>query len=102
MNKVELKNKIFIEGFDTQWQYRKRLYGNTGISNSVELIYQGKTSEMPEELASQCCKYHTIYEGSVHYKEYGNITWATYPYIEAKESIQSACNKEFCIIYKTK
>jgi hypothetical protein len=68
--KIELKPNIFIEGFDTEYQYRQRLYGNSGISNSIELLYQGKTSKMIEKLT--------------------------------EESIQSACNQEYCIIYKTK
>lgn len=100
MSKIELKQGIFIEGFDDikDWQDRNII---NAVFKDVKEIYSGKTSEIPEEIASQCCKYHTIYEGNIHYKEYGNITWSTYPYIEAKESIQSACNKEYCIIYKT-
>lgn len=101
MNKIELKPEIFIEGFDKEWEYRQRLYGNKGISNSIELLYQGRTNKIHEELASQCCKYQNSYEGKPFYKEYGGITWATYPHEKAKESIQSACQNEFCIIYKT-
>ena len=40
--KTEFTPNIFIEGFDTEYQYRQKLYGNSGINNSIELLYQGK------------------------------------------------------------
>ncbi|MCK9575566.1 MAG: hypothetical protein M0R51_06375 [Clostridia bacterium] len=95
MNKIYVKKDIFIEGFDNEWQYRQKLYGKTGISNSVELLYQGKTSEISEELAikiaekGELCEFYWDYNLDDYSK---NIT--------AKESIQSACDKEYCIIYK--
>ena len=97
--KTNLKENIWIEGFDecvlgTQFKLKDGII-------PTNAIYFGKTSEIPEELASQCCKYQNSYEGEPFYKEYGDITWATYPYETAKESIQSACQNEFCIIYKT-
>lgn len=102
MNKTELKPGIFIEGFDDIALWNQKIcYLGQVSEKDIELLYSGKTSEIPEELASQCCKYQNSYEGEPFYKEYGDITWATYPYITAKESIQSACQNEFCIIYKT-
>ena len=99
--KTNLKNEIWIEGFDTTNELvSKKEYFPIIDGKLQNIIYSGKTSGIPEELASQCCKYQNSYEGEPFYKEYGDATWATHPYETAKESIESACNKEYCIIYK--
>ena len=108
--KVKLKDSIWIEGFVTQTGVDLELLSDNKSflrdcifdEFNSNLLYEGKTSEIPEELASQCCKYQNSYEGEPFYTEYGDITWGTYPYETAKESIQSACQSEFCIIYKTR
>ena len=98
--KVELKEGIFIEGSsNVEYFYGLEAWVNHYGSG---VIYQGKTSEIPEELASQCCKYQNSYEGEPFYKKYGDVIWTIYPYKTAKESIQSACQNEYCIIYKTR
>lgn len=68
------------------------------------LSYSGKTSEIPEELAKKYVRLLTP----------GHIIslWQNYKYsipqqvcftkCSAKESIQSACPEEYCIIYEIK
>jgi hypothetical protein len=99
--KTELKTNIFIKGFDTEEAFRNKLYGTKGIRRSIELIYQGKTDEIPEELAKEICykrphvNTYLKYNGSGHF-------------FTAKESIQSAVTETtghvypFIIIYKNK
>lgn len=73
-------------------------------------MYYGKTSEMPEELAQNCVESYSITSGPliipnkiVKYKTYGPVCHSIYyPFKTAKESIQSACTENFCIIFKIK
>lgn len=69
--KVNLKDNIWIEGFDniSTWNTKLCYFGQVS-EKQIEVIWRGKTSEIPEEIA--------------------------------KESIQSACDKHYCIIYKNK
>ena len=108
MSKIELKLGIFIEGFDEEYQYRQRLYGNTGISNSVKLLYQGKTSEIPEEITRSVCELQDVFNTPEYinqnidrYKNY-EVTKYTWYDCTVKESIKSACPQKYCIIYKIK
>lgn len=102
MSRIELKPGIFIEGFDEEYQYRQRLYGNKGISNSTELLYQGKTNEISEELAKECAELLTPKHPISLWRnyKYDKPQPASFTKCTAKESIQSACDKEYCIIYK--
>lgn len=99
MSRIELKPRIFIEGFDEEYQYRQRLYGNTGINNSVELLYKGRTLEMPKKLAANCVTPPLTTEGYFMYIDY---TEKTLGFETVKESIKSACPQKYCIIYKIK
>lgn len=90
--KVNLKDNIWIEGII-----------NDGISRllptGVDYIYQGKTSEIPEELAKECLNTHYDgYCGRIYYGKMYNEFLSNNPI----ESIQSACPEKYCIIYKTK
>ena len=94
--KTNLKDNIWIEGFDTEsdlkYHHRRRT------------IYAGRTSEIPEKLIEECAELlspnHPI------------SLWRNYKYDKpqpvsiaratAKQSIQSACDKPYCVIYKTK
>lgn len=98
--KTELKPNIFIEGFDSESEFRRRMYGRKGISFSVDLIYQGKTSDVPEEIAEKYTGKHL----DSFWKDYSEpIHNIDYLWVEtAKESIESACKQEWCVIYKTK
>ena len=99
MNKVCLKQDIFIEGFDSN----QRLISNQYLlANNIKLVlYSGKTSEIPEELARECISFidNPMDNGrNIPFKNYShNFLGVT----TDKESIQSACSQEFCIIYKT-
>jgi len=95
--KIKLKQGIFIEGFD------ESIYldcaSDIGI-NLYVVIYKGKTSEISEELAKICVKY-----SGNSIKDY-TLSKEPHPQVydnkfNAKESIQSACNQKYCIIYKT-
>ena len=98
MERVNLKDDIFIDGFDSELSAV-----STGASmwfgvNMELLLYAGKISEIPEELAKECVKnwrcdgLYNNYKIVPQYEEYLFKT--------AKESIQSACQEEYCIIYK--
>ena len=65
-------------------------------------MYAGKTSEVPEELAKGCVEY---FIQRCKYKNYNpdkliegiKLNGFNYPL----QSIESACESEYCIIYKT-
>ncbi len=116
--KTNLKENIWIEGFDTEKHKNSLL--DTWYKED-ELLWHGKTSEISEELAKQ------FVQRFVDYKDYSGENTRVYDYIDssmndserklnwirggrkttlfwhltAKKSIQSACNKPYCIIYKT-
>ena len=99
MPKVNLKDNIFIEGFDNELDVYDRSIDLCIDLGNFSILYEGKTSEIPEELldfllSEDCPKEESHY----NYKDFlGNLCIHT----TAKESIQSACDKEYCIIYKT-
>lgn len=86
--KTNLKDNIWIEGFNSF----------TGLSFAlvagVKPIYSGKTSEISEELAKECVEWSEFDKDILSYYHYSKA------FKTAKESIQSACDKEYCIIYK--
>lgn len=107
---INLKDNIWIEGFDSELFMQSNLYSLKCLV--YEEIYSCKTSEIPEEIAKECviefglCKGYELDDGTIlnedvsfgfkNYKEgFGELDFKT-----AKESIQSACDKEYCIIYK--
>ena len=63
----------------------------------INLIYSGKASEISEEIAEEFVEWSEFDKGI---KQYYNYIDDYYPHRTAKESIQSACDKEYCIIYK--
>lgn len=90
MSKLNLKDNIWIEGFTREelFDLSKEDWRNIVDDVSVDkMLYSGKTSEIPEELAKQIFDWG--YDDlELHFES-------------LDESIQSACDKEFCIIYKT-
>lgn len=105
MERVNLKDDIFIDGFDSELSAV-----STGASmwfgkNMELLLYAGRTSEIPEELAEEyACR---IIENTIgadlplEFKGnwYNHIDYCNHCKT-AKQSIQSACPEEYCIIYK--
>jgi len=98
--KTNLKDNIWIEGFDDRYECACMAY------NGFPLLYEGKTSEIPEELAKECVSKmisnNPPLDQEIKFRgKYYNYSSISNYCKTATESIQSACNKEFCIIYKT-
>lgn len=102
MSKVNLKDDIWIEGFDSIDLANYFLKGvNYTQSKDKYVVYVGKTSEIPEEVAKECV--FEIISTSYPYRQYClEFKNRTALFVNAKQSIQSACDKPYCIIYKTK
>lgn len=88
--KVNLKDNIWIEGFDSNVPIGKF----DGKHQDDNVIYFGATSEIPEEIARLCMDVE--HYGSVECFSYKGIQLIT----TATKAIQSACSKPYCIIYK--
>lgn len=104
--KIELKEKIFIAGCKSLFELRQSLFPkNVIIPFDAKIIYKGKISEIPEEIVKESVDYDR-YLGFRKYNIPAHIKikdWtANWGFTSAKESIQSACPEEYCIIYKTK
>ena len=98
MSRIELKEGIFIEGFNSKRSFILKL--SKGYYIDYPILYKGKTSEIPEVIAKSCVKKSSRPITKEGYKNY--FKSEPYWYWTAKESIQSACPEEYCIIYKTK
>ena len=95
--KVNLKDNIFIEGFDNQLDvYNSSIDLCLNLGN-FSILYEGKSSEIPEDLVKKCVTKTRLR----NFKNYKTFRFCGLPFT-AKESIQSACDKEYCIIYKIK
>lgn len=97
---TQLKEGIFIERFDTTEEVYEGLKKNDLYAGSPNKIYMGKTSEISEGLVSNYVSYIDNPENNdknIHFKNYNHSFLGVET---AKESIKSACNKEYCIIYK--
>lgn len=93
MTKVNLKNNICIEGFDTADECFTPVaqFHPDKLDN---VLYEGRTSEILEELAREYVHIGVLTGNCKNYQSGFNI------FETARESIQSACDKEFCVIYK--
>ena len=95
--KTQLKDSIWIEGFDTMQSIDYcELLDAMSLCGIKSYIYKGKTSDIPEELAKECVHVGVLTDNCKDYQSGFNI------FETAKESIKSACSQEYCIIYKTK
>lgn len=106
MSKVNLKDNIWIEGFDKLSEMQIRLL-TLPDSQFKAVIYDNKTSEIPEDLVKEICELQDVFNTKEYidqnvdrYKNY-KVTEYTWYDCTAKESIQSACPEKYCIIYKT-
>lgn len=95
-----LKNGIIIGGYPTLSLVYDAILTRGGERG---IIYKGKTSGISEELASKYCDwtFWDEYPEIRRYYNYGKRVAVSYPFLTAKESIQSACPQPYCIIMKT-
>lgn len=114
--KINLKDGIWISGFDQESLFS---IGFADLYKTAEILYVGKTSEIPEELAKEVVRHEGLEAGTqmddgeilsedyfIGYKQYEeNIDLSTAKlllshFTTAKESIKSACKDDHCLIYK--
>jgi hypothetical protein len=115
---INLKNNIWIEGFDTEIELFRFWHRNVHIFNGddkdLQEIYFGKTSDIPEDIANDVVTYIMLSTG-IFYLNYRKMVELRKPIRQrnrshneiiwepmcktAIESIQSACNQEYCIIF---
>lgn len=103
MDKVILKENIWIEGFVSELSAV-----STGSSmwfgkGMEDLIYAGKTKDIPTDVANESV--HAYYLGSNFVGDYEHCEFGIENvkkmFHTSKEAIESVCNDEFCLIYKT-
>jgi len=103
-----LKQDIYIAGFDNTAELQDFILYTWGIMPPV--LYEGKTLDLTEEDASNYVSYMNRID------DFGNVyrTYRRYPagnyevqslthqfsYKTALDSIATACNKEYCLIFK--
>ena len=91
---INLKNNIYIEGFNSDLILQ--------LKNKKSIIYKGMTSDIPESLATTVLDW-MFWDERIErkrYKNYNEPVIVAFPYIDYKDSIKSACNKPYCVIYK--
>lgn len=101
MTITNTKDNIFIEGFD---DYLSLMSWTNCALNPIHwqnIIYSGKTSEIPEELAREYISFIDNPENNGKDIPFKNYSHRFLGVKTAKESIQSACNQNYCVIYKT-
>jgi hypothetical protein len=97
-----LKDNIWIEGFR---DLANLAWDIVAEKSRGKEIYIGKTSSISEELAIKCVQYYFPFDGCYD-KSFKNYEQNDHPFKSnsfcktALESIQSACNQEYCIIFK--
>jgi hypothetical protein len=94
--KTYLKENIYINGFDDIVELYYKSADICIDSGNFAILYEGKTSDISEEIAEQYANKGELCE------YYWNEQLDDYDRnISAKESILSACSEEYCIIYKS-
>ena len=114
---VNLKSNIWIEGFypditENGFDAKDKLMGfliknffdKDNLDKLDDVLYEGKTLDIPEDVASMFCDW-TFWDEKDQkerrrYYNYGERSVVSYPFLSAKESIESACNAEYCVVYK--
>lgn len=101
MKSINLRDNIWIEGFERKSLIYDRILQ---LGGEQDILYKGKTSEIPEDLAKKCVHFYFPFDHDYTklFKDYLLEDESINNFNTAKESIQSACDKEYCIIYKTK
>lgn len=101
--KKDLGTGYTIEGIDSVNPGEQFYLEDGSIPQSI--LYFGLTKEMPEIVASKCAKLLAeINNKPAFYQNYKyNLPQpVSFTKCKATESIVSACDKPYCIIYKTK
>lgn len=94
-NPINLKEDIWICGLTYIIDTHNAMYGVDSV------FYAGKTSEIPEEIAKEILEIDEQisrweHPNDIFYKDYsGGVS-----HCDFRDAIQSACNKEFCIVFK--
>ena len=114
---VNLKDNVWIEGFDKEIDIAYYELAEAIGSGLKDFIYKGKTSDITEEIAKEVllshpyssaqCECYFEYDNpeldldntSCQCRDNPNKSRSDYLW-DWKESIQSACNQEYCIIFK--
>lgn len=96
---INTKDDIWVEGFDDKNQINGFIIFSELLDYGEKIIYEGKTSDIPEEIAKECIDKNFFGNLSVYWDYLkGCASW--------EKSIQSALTKpdgtvyEFCIIFK--
>lgn len=100
--KKDLGTGYTIEGIDSIGNCYDRC---EELVESHILLYSGKTHSIPEIIARKCAKLLVEIDNKpVFYQNYNyNLPQpVSFTKCKATESIISACDKPYCIIYKTK
>ena len=97
--KTNLGTGYIIEGFNTLKEVVREQIGRDKTKEFRETLYEGKTSEIPEDIAKECV---TLYHEGQEDETYTNYSGFEFYCLTLLESIQSACNQTYCIIYKEK
>ena len=100
--KTQLKDSIWIEGFDKLSEVYAFKDNMCIVGEVVPYIYIGKTAEISEVLAKECVEILAKTSLGNFYRnyQYNKPQPVSFTKCAAKESIQSACSQEYCIIYK--
>ena len=97
---TDLETGYIIEGFNVG--KKASLYDRVlQLGGRQNILYDGKTSEIPEEIAGKVCNFGNRFDG-IKFQDYSEDAWVKYAFEEPLDSILSACTQPYCIIYKQK
>lgn len=95
-----LKDNIWIEGFDNLSQMWDKFWN---LKKTNHIYYAGAISEVNEDEAKKYVYNYSVEDPKTDdYKnyKYSNKNCDDWGLLTAKKSIQSACPKEYCIIFR--
>ena len=93
---VNLKDDIWLMEFDINEEMLCKL---TEL-NLHDVIYAGKLDNITEEIAKKCADCFRNNVDDEYYLDYSCKQDFIFEFKTAKQSIKSACDKKYCIIYK--
>ena len=89
--KKNLKANIWIKGFNSGSEM-------LNLVSDKNFIYAGKTSEISEQEAKECVDRFSALN-PILFVNYKNAFYIESQFKTAKESIESACDNKYCVIY---